>query len=164
MSKLRSNNEITKFFRKKLLEVDRVDSLDASIDIGKDPNREKILVHILEQSNITSKEHFFVLDEPLKIGSSTIKNQIFLLDDEADEEQFEVFYDGHYVNIKLLSNKACCAEFNGMIKKKRYITQKNETVSISNNDSICFGKTILIFELFSNRTGILKNRNKENNQ
>lgn len=161
MASRRSKSAQVSYFEKRLLEIDRCDSLDASINIGKSPNREKILVHIYEESNITVKEHFYILDDILKIGASSIKNQIFLLDSEADEEQFEVFYDHGFVFVKSLSDKGCIVHAHGAISSKKIPLYKGESTSIRNNDSLTFGNTTLTFELFSNKNGLIDKRKKE---
>ncbi len=156
-----SKNKTLQYFRKKEAEINRNDSLDIAINIEKDITREKILLHITETSEVANKDHFFELQGVKKIGASSVKNDIYLLDPMVDECHLQMYYSDGFVYV------SCVSEAGALVMKKRPFGTKKITLGpgekqqIRNYDTVILGKTTLFFEIYSSEKGLMKKNLKE---
>lgn len=150
-----SKKKTLQFFQKKDAEINRNDSLDIAINIEKDVEREKILLRITESSEVSKKEHFFELQGEKTIGASSVKNDIYLLDPLVDESHLKIFYAEGFVFAQCISPAGALVLKKRLIGTKKVVLGDGEKQQIRNYDTVVLGKTLLFFEIYSSKKGLL---------
>lgn len=159
LSKAKERKKYKKFFKKKLWELERDESLNNAIEIGSDKKgKEKILLQLQEKSPISKREHFFQLsDSHVLIGASSMSCHIFLNDRGVDEVQCMIEATESGVIVKSYSDKNITTVKRSKLlcRKRRVELKRADELTIKTKDRIILGSTEFIAVIYSDARGLI---------
>lgn len=157
--KHKKNKDID-YFKTQLHKIIRNEALEKAINnYSKGKNREYWLVKAIEINQFGEKEHFFNLQNHISIGRDFNSNNLFVLDEEADLIQCKIELHKELPFLVGVSTEVdSCFSFkkkmNRSIDKKQTI-KSGETVRLYSGDSLEFGNTKIVFQVFNSSVGIV---------
>lgn len=148
------------YFKTQLHKIIRNEALEKAINnYSKTKSREYWLIRVTEINKFGEKEHFFDLQKNVSIGRDFNANNLFVLDEEADTIQcrIELRKETPYI-INVSGTVETYFSFKskkGRQIDKKHVLKSGENIRLYNGDSIEFGKTKLLFQVFNSEQGIV---------
>lgn len=159
VSKAKKKKAYKQFFKKKLWEIERDESLNNAIEIsGPNKNEERILIKLEEESSISKREHFFQLtDSQILMGASSVSCQVFLNDLAVDEIQCSLIVKDGIVVVKSYSDNGATVVRKRKLfsRKKNTVLKKGEVLPIKTTEKIILGTTVFKAVIYSNTRGLI---------
>ncbi|MBR2886444.1 MAG: hypothetical protein IKB93_16905 [Clostridia bacterium] len=148
------------YFKTQLHKIIRNEALEKAINnYSKTKSREYWLIRVTEINKFGEKDHFFDLQKNVSIGRDFNSNNLFVLDEEADTIQcrIELRKETPYI-VNVSDTVETHFSFNRKKERqieKKHILKSHESIRLYNGDSIEFGQTRLVFQVFNSEQGIV---------
>lgn len=156
----RDKKKLSEYFKTQLHKIIRNEALDKAINnYQKNGNRNYWLLKAVEINRFGEKEHFFNLEQKITIGKEFRSNNIFILDEKADNIQCQVSMIKevpHLVNCSDNVDTFFSAKSrNNMIGAKKRLMKHGETIRLHSGNSVQFGETKIVFYVYNYNRGLV---------
>lgn len=153
-------NKDLNYFKTHLHKIIRNEALDKAINnYSKGKSREYWLLKAIEINKFGEKEHFFNLQKSVSIGRDFNSNNLFVLDEEVDLIQCKIELHKEHPYVMNVSNKVesrfCFKKKHKRQLEKNHTIKTGESVKLYSGDSLVFGETKIVFQVFNSNSGIV---------
>lgn len=160
VKKKHKKNKELDYFKTQLHKIIRNEALDKAINnYSKEKNREYWLLKVIEINQFGEKEHFFNLKNDVSIGRDFNLNNLFVLDEETDLVQCKIEL---HKELPYLVNVSTGVESHFFFRKKqnrqlekKHTIKAGESIRLYSGDSLEFGETRIVFQVFNSNVGIV---------